>query len=351
MHVTMAFVVGIGIGQAALQLLQVIKSYRISASSPIRSLAFLLLCVMAYFVEALYSHPILGLLQNFIPAAVWLLCSSVFNDHHRVLFWHKCLIAMSGLLPLIGSLGNLATQPLGLWAFRYLPQLLEFVFLLMALAVVAKHWQTDLIEARRRLRVVFCGLVALYTFMLVFAREMLFGSSEWFNIIQYCTSALILLFTNTLLLPFGNNIFQQVVKPEPHHEDQARDADPIRASTSAVAVPSAELLAGLDTLMHAEHIYRQHGLSIGQLAGRLDEPEYRLRQVINASLGYRNFNDFLNSYRIKEATARLVSQSDSQLPVLTIALDVGFRSLSSFNKAFKDTHGKTPTAYRKHHLS
>ena len=28
-------------------------------------------------------------------------------------------------------------------------------------------------------------------------------------------------------------------------------------------------------------------------------------------------------------------------------MDAGFRSLSSFNKAFKTTHGVTPTAWRK----
>jgi AraC-like DNA-binding protein len=67
-------------------------------------------------------------------------------------------------------------------------------------------------------------------------------------------------------------------------------------------------------------------------------------------MGYRNFSDFLNSYRIREATGRLADPEQKQLPVLTIAMDAGFRSLSSFNKAFKDTHGVTPTAWRKQAL-
>ncbi len=33
-----------------------------------------------------------------------------------------------------------------------------------------------------------------------------------------------------------------------------------------------------------------------------------------------------------------------------LAMDAGFRSLSSFNKAFKATHGVTPTAWRKQAL-
>jgi AraC-like DNA-binding protein len=89
------------------------------------------------------------------------------------------------------------------------------------------------------------------------------------------------------------------------------------------------------------------GLTIGQLAKELDIQEYKLRQMINSQLGYRNFSDFLNSYRIKETAERLRDETNKHLPILTIALDVGFRSLSSFNKAFKATFGQTPTEYRR----
>lgn len=37
---------------------------------------------------------------------------------------------------------------------------------------------------------------------------------------------------------------------------------------------------------------------------------------------------------------------DSHPPILPIALDAGFKSLSSFNKVFKDIHGRTPADYR-----
>ena len=72
-------------------------------------------------------------------------------------------------------------------------------------------------------------------------------------------------------------------------------------------------------------------------------------QIIDQRLPY-SFSDFLNSYRLKEAAARLADPADAQLPVLTIAMDSGFRSLSSFNKAFKDAHQQTPTGWRRAHL-
>jgi hypothetical protein len=55
------------------------------------------------------------------------------------------------------------------------------------------------------------------------------------------------------------------------------------------------LLRRLDNLMTVERVYRQEGLTIGTLATKLDLPEYRLRQVINEGLGYRNFNAFLDA--------------------------------------------------------
>ena len=60
-------------------------------------------------------------------------------------------------------------------------------------------------------------------------------------------------------------------------------------------------------------------------------------------MGYRNFNQFLNHYRIEEASRRLL---ESTVPVSTIALDIGYGSLSSFNAAFKARYNMTPTEYR-----
>jgi AraC-like DNA-binding protein len=43
---------------------------------------------------------------------------------------------------------------------------------------------------------------------------------------------------------------------------------------------------------------------------------------------------------------QLVAPKTRHLPVLSIALDNGYRSLSPFNKAFKEIKGMTPTEYR-----
>ena len=95
-----------------------------------------------------------------------------------------------------------------------------------------------------------------------------------------------------------------------------------------------------------QRAYRREGLTIGALSAELGVPEYRLRQLINEGLGHRNFNAFLNRYRIEEAKAALADPEQKEVPVLTIAMDAGFQSIGPFNRAFKAATDLTPTEFR-----
>jgi AraC-like DNA-binding protein len=79
----------------------------------------------------------------------------------------------------------------------------------------------------------------------------------------------------------------------------------------------------------------------------MGEQEYRLRRLINGELGFRNFNDFLNQYRVNEACEVLSDPSQNRKTVLEIAYSLGYQSIGPFNKAFKELTGTTPTAFRK----
>ncbi|MEM9861524.1 MAG: helix-turn-helix domain-containing protein [Myxococcota bacterium] len=48
-----------------------------------------------------------------------------------------------------------------------------------------------------------------------------------------------------------------------------------------------------------------------------------------------------------EHAAMLLSQSPSSCPVLTIAIDSGFKSASHFSRAFRLRYGIAPTAFRR----
>ncbi len=74
--------------------------------------------------------------------------------------------------------------------------------------------------------------------------------------------------------------------------------------------------------------------------------EYRLREVINHRLGFRNFPAFINHYRLDEIEQKMVDPAFDRRPLLTLALEAGFGSIGPFNRAFRERHGITPTSFR-----
>jgi AraC-like DNA-binding protein len=124
----------------------------------------------------------------------------------------------------------------------------------------------------------------------------------------------------------------EILKPESAPPEDAPVLDP-------------RLAAELRKLVEDEQVFRQEGLTIGALAERLSAHEYKVRELINDQLGFRNFNSFLNHYRIREAQ-KLLTSPDRRLNVAEAAYEVGYRSLGPFNKAFKDATGLTPTEFR-----
>ncbi|WP_246048556.1 helix-turn-helix domain-containing protein [Leptospira sarikeiensis] len=110
----------------------------------------------------------------------------------------------------------------------------------------------------------------------------------------------------------------------------------------------ARLKQRIEKLLEEEKIYRTEELSISVFASSLNEegekitPE-QISEFVNTTYE-KNFNQFINEYRIKEACELLISNPN--LSVLTVALSVGFNSKSSFHPAFKSFTGMSPTEYR-----
>ena len=374
-------------------LLSVILFIRIKRSWSVQQGLYgvFLLAVTAYLLTPLADNRWLSILmsglQTLVPGTFWLFSASLFDDHFKLKARHWLLVSTTVVLPVTGGVLSELLWDVPRWLFWTLPQALEFVLMGLALWSVVGFWQDDLVESRRDLRLWFCGVIGLYIVTLLLLREVIFPDAAWLLVWQYVPVGAVLLLTNGLLLehktglfhppPVSNRLLNPILAmqgaalaeqdfgPLPESEPKAVQPSPVGKTVDTVKVTAAvveaaaapardddygevpeAVLQQLTELMEEEFVYREMGLTIGQLAVRLDLPEYRLRRMINAGLGYRNFNDFLNTYRIREASERLI---DSEEAVLNIALDAGFRSLSSFNKAFKQSLSKTPTEYRAQH--
>ena len=105
----------------------------------------------------------------------------------------------------------------------------------------------------------------------------------------------------------------------------------------------AEQLRGF---MEDKKLYLDEELSLPLLAEAVKLSPSHLSQVINQQFE-KNFFDFVNLYRVEEAKIRLKNPEFSHFSILAIGLDCGFRSKSSFNRAFKKFVGKTPSEFRR----
>lgn len=98
-------------------------------------------------------------------------------------------------------------------------------------------------------------------------------------------------------------------------------------------------------VMEEERLYLSPNLTLTELAKSIGTTPHKLSHYLNVQFG-RNFNDFVNFYRIEEAKRRLLDPINQNKTIASIAYDCGFNSLSVFNPAFKKFTGKSPSKFQ-----
>ncbi|MEL6485894.1 MAG: helix-turn-helix domain-containing protein, partial [Pseudomonadota bacterium] len=202
--------------------------------------------------------------------------------------------------------------------------------------------EDDLIEERRAIRLWLPLLIAAQaaSILLFEVAEVLFDFPTRSPIAQAVNSLLIFTLFLFAGLAFLRTDDELLVRTQ---ANTAKEEKPEKLDLTPVeAVLHERLIATMEN-----KIYRKPGLTIAALAAELDTPEHRLRALINRRLGYRNFSAFLNRHRIAEAREKLVDKESVDLPVLSIAMDLGYNSLATFNRAFRAETGTTPSDYRR----
>lgn len=97
----------------------------------------------------------------------------------------------------------------------------------------------------------------------------------------------------------------------------------------------------LQNLMETENPFLDSQLTLSVLAKQLGVNTTVLSYVINNGFG-KNFNDFINEYRINEVKEKLQNNGTENLTLLGVAFDCGFNSKATFNRAFKKFTGVSP---------
>lgn len=316
------------------------------APRPIRiATAALLLCTCAYLTLQTPMYyllqgplwPLLPVGAQLVPLMLWIFAHVLFE---RRIDWRIATlggaVALSCWILLNSSAPEAITPSHG--RFLIAASIQRSVQLLLighAMLIALAERGDDLIEKRRRLRVGFVVAIAALAVMVILFEFAFSFSFENMPKPAVLIQAIAILAATTSL---GAALLQS---------DAEILFDPDRPQPEQRFSPTEHVLNQKLQAAMASGGYRETGLTIGDLAQQLGTPEHRLRALINQRLGYRNFSAFLNHHRIGDAKALLADPDKVDLPVLTIAMDLGYGSLPPFNRAFRETVGQAPSEFRR----
>lgn len=334
------FLAAFGVGSSLLLASLILRDfYRFRAA---RIFVLLLITAITHWLhpwlpDSIHSYSYI--VQSAAPALFWIFCRFIFVDHSepRQFLWP--IAFYSFLAPLLFLL--IGQPDILLFPLKGLAQWMEYFLILAGLWEVASNWRNDLLESRRRLRGgIIIGLTLAVGWGIVSFNFHIGGMASRFFAIN-CTIFILAWF----LLKTRVEIWQNVLDLSPPIVAETNLQKPECPSLPADEAPYLEQLRQLMN----QGFYRHENLSLAMLAQQLDLPEYRVRAIINKALAYSNFSEYINVLRIGEAANRLRQEPDT--PITNIALDVGYRTMSSFNRAFRKIHNKSPSDYRESNVS
>ena len=105
------------------------------------------------------------------------------------------------------------------------------------------------------------------------------------------------------------------------------------------------LFKNIDDAIRKDKLYLNSNLDLNTISKILSISIHKTSHIINDKTG-TNFNNYINKFRIEEAKKIFSNDKDKQYKIESIAYDVGFNSLSTFNSAFKKLESVTPSQYR-----
>ena len=107
---------------------------------------------------------------------------------------------------------------------------------------------------------------------------------------------------------------------------------------------SEEDLEKVSNYMKAEKPYLNPDLNLSDLSSSLNFSRAELSKIINTGFA-KNFNDFINEYRVNTFKEKLESGEHKDFSLLGIAYDCGFNSKATFNRVFKKVTQTSPTEF------
>jgi YesN/AraC family two-component response regulator len=106
----------------------------------------------------------------------------------------------------------------------------------------------------------------------------------------------------------------------------------------------------INEIMETQKPHLNPDLTIKSLADLAGIQSYQLSELLNKYFD-KNFNEFVNYYRVEEAKIQLLSEGSRQYSVEGVGKNCGFKSKSTFYTTFKKLTDLTPSEFKKAYSS
>ncbi|CAD5249385.1 MULTISPECIES: helix-turn-helix domain-containing protein [unclassified Imperialibacter] len=138
--------------------------------------------------------------------------------------------------------------------------------------------------------------------------------------------------------------YADLIYPELKHKESTPKTNTSQLDEATAAAYEEKLMA----VVNDELPYLNPSLSLRSLAEQIEMHPNQLSWLLNEKIG-RNFNEFINDFRIGHFKKLAVDPANSHISLVGLAFESGFNSKTVFNTYFKKAEGMTPSAFLKHH--
>lgn len=271
--------------------------------------------------------------SHFLPALAYLLYSIVVFITDKIVLKSYYFYA------------DKKDKDLALW-YQILGFISLVIYLLLSLKVYEKYKKiiyntlsfadTLLFKWAKRLLIAFLLLLAIRTLFFILNPEWgEFGKKFWyyvcFSILFYFISVSGYVNSVPSLVSFQD--FTDDVDDDRYHAVEQNNSDTNDKQRDEI-YELTKWKEKIEHLMLHDKLYKNQELIISDLAKTLETHSKKVSEIINQGFDL-NFNDFINQYRSQAVIHRLEKGDHHKVTLLSIALDCGFNSKSTFNRAFK----------------
>ncbi|TJY37753.1 helix-turn-helix domain-containing protein [Pontimicrobium aquaticum] len=105
-----------------------------------------------------------------------------------------------------------------------------------------------------------------------------------------------------------------------------------------------KIMEVLDVYIMKNETYLIKRLSLSEVSKLVNIPVHHISQAINKCKSL-NFQDYINEFRIEKAKQLIATDFSNEYTFSALSIEIGFNSISTFNRAFKKFTKQTPKQY------